>query len=183
MIHQILPVIVGELSEYLQMRIGISEDQVVLGNIVNQDGSLAVEGNKLICSLINIGRDGSKGVDHSHFRSSPPVYVNVYIMFAATFDSSNIGNLDYLEAVKMISGVIGFFQGKNVFDHHNTPDMPAMANKVILEIENIEFRELVNLWSLFGAKYVPSVIYRVRSLNMTEDLITDEIPPVAGITT
>lgn len=182
MIHQILPVVVGEVSEYLQSRVGISEDQVVLGNIVNQDGSLAVEGNRLVTSLINIGRDGSKGVDDSNFRTTPPVYINIYIMFAATYNSSNINNLDYLEAVKMISGVVGFFQGKNMFDHHNTPDWPDMAGKMLVEIENIEFRELVNLWSLTGAKYCPSVIYRMRSLNMTEDLITDEIPPIAGIT-
>lgn len=184
MIHQVVPVIVEELTEFLQSRFGISEDQVVLGNVVNQDGSIAVEGNKLVVSLCNIGRDGSKGVGQ-HFEATgstnPPVYINLYLIFSAVFNSSNINNQDYIEALKIISGVIGFFQGRNVFDHQNTPDMPDGANRVTLEIENIEFRELVNLWSLFGAKYTPSVVYRLRTLNMDEDLITDETPAVGKI--
>lgn len=182
MIHQVVPAIVGELSEFLESRFGISEDQIYIGNVLNQDGTVAVEGNKLVVSMINIERDGSKGVGESFHSSTPPVHINLYLVFAANYNSSNINNRDYLEALKMISGVIGFFQGKNSFDHHNTPDFPDGANKLVLAIENIEFRELVNLWSLFGAKYIPSVIYRIRSLNMDEDLITDEIPPIAGIT-
>lgn len=182
MIHQVLPAIVGELSEFLQSRLGISEDQIVLGSVVNQDGSVAVEGNKLVVSLINIDRDGSKSFSNNLSNSNPPVYINLYLLFAATYSSSNINNRDYIEALKMISGVIGFFQGRNVFDHHMTPDWPSDANKVVMEIEDIEFRELVNMWSQTGAKYVPSVVYKLRSLNMDEDLITDDIPPVSGIT-
>lgn len=184
MIHQVLPAIAGELSEFLQARFGISEDQIVLGNIVNQDGSLAVEGNKLVISLINIDRDGTKGSGSStSSNGTPPVYINLYVMFAAVYNSSNINNLDYIESLKIISGVIGFFQGQNAFDHHNAPEWPDGANRVIMEIEDIEFRELVNLWSQFGAKYVPSVVYKVRTLNMNEDLIVDEIPAITGITT
>ena len=183
MIHQVLPAVIGELSEFLQSRLGISEDQIVLGSVVNQDGSVAVEGNKLVVSLINIARDGSKGSPSLAFGNpNPPVYINLYVMFAATYASSNINNRDYIEALKMISGVIGFFQGRNSFDHHNTADFPDDATKVTMEIEDIEFRELVNLWSQTGAKYVPSIVYRLRSLNMDEDLITDEVPPISGIT-
>lgn len=182
MIHQVLPAVVNELRAYLESKFGLAEDQVVLGNIVNQDGSLAVDGNKLVVSLINIARDGSKGsLKDVGGNDHPPVYVNLYLIFAAVFNQSNINSADYLEALKMISGVVSFFQGHNSFDQHNTADFPADAVKVHVEMENIEFRELVNLWSLSGAKYVPSVVYRVRSLNMEEDLVTDELPPVGGV--
>lgn len=182
MIHQVLPAIVGELSEFLQTQFGIGEDQIALGNIVNQDGSIAVDGNKLVVSLCNIGRDGSKGAINTMGSNTPPVYINLYVIFAAVYNQSNINNQDYLEALKIMSGVISFFQGKNAFDAHNCPDFPAEADKVYMEIENVEFRELVNLWSLTGAKYTPSVVYRIRSLNMEQDLVSDEIPPIAGIT-
>lgn len=182
MIHQVLPTIVGELSEYLQSRFGIGDDQIVLGNVVNQDGSLAIDGNKLVVSLINIERDGSKGSMNPIGNHRPPVYINVYVIFSAVFSSSNINNADYLESLKIISGVISFFQGNPSFDAHNTPDWPDDAHKVHVEIENVEFRELVNLWSLTGAKYTPSIVYRIRSLNMDMDSVTDEIPPIAGIT-
>jgi hypothetical protein len=182
MIHQVLPAIVRELTEYLEAKFGISDDQVVLGNVVNQDGSLAIDGNKLVVSLINISRDGSLGTTKTFGgNDNPPVYVNLYVMFAAVYNQSNISGQDYLESLKMISGVISFFQGHNGFDAHNTPDFPSDAMKVICEVENIEFRELVNLWSVTGAKYVPSVVYRFRSLNMEESLVTDEMPNVGSL--
>ena len=182
MIHQVLPAIVNELSEYLSSKFGIGDDQVVLGNIVNQDGSLAVDGNKLVISLINIARDASKGnLQSVGDGGTPPVYVNLYVMFSAVYNQSNINSQDYLEALKIISGVISFFQAHNAFDPHNCADFPSDGTKVHFEIENVEFRELVNLWSLSGAKYVPSILYRIRSINMEEELITDEIPPIGGI--
>lgn len=182
MIHQVLPAIVNEMRGYLESKFGLAEDQVVLGNIVNQDGSLAVDGNKLVVSLINISRDGSKGsVKTIGGNNNPPVYINLYLMFSAVYNQNNINSQDYMEALKMISGVISFFQGRNSFDQADTPDFPADAVKVLIEMENVEFRELVNLWSLSGAKYVPSVVYRLRSLNMEEDLVTDELPPVGGL--
>jgi Pvc16 N-terminal domain len=182
MIHQVLPAIVRELTEYLEAKFGISDDQVVLGNVVNQDGSLAIDGNKLVVSLINISRDGSLGSTKSFGgNDNPPVFVNLYVIFSAVYNQSNISGQDYLESLKMISGVISFFQGRNAFDGHTTPDFPADAHKIIAEIENIEFRELVNLWSLSGAKYVPSIVYRFRSLNMEEGLVTDIMPHVGTL--
>ncbi|MBK9450185.1 MAG: DUF4255 domain-containing protein [Bacteroidetes bacterium] len=179
MIHQVLPAIVRELTEYLESRFGISDDQVTLGNVVNQDGSLAVDGNKLVVSLINIARDGSKGsMSGLGGNDHPPVFVNLYVIFAGVYNQSNISSQDYLESLKMISGVISFFQARCMFDAHTTPDFPADAGRIVCEIENVEFRELVNLWSLSGAKYVPSIIYRFRSLNMEEGLVTDEMPHV-----
>ncbi len=182
MIHQVLPTIIGELNEYLQSRFGMGDDQIVLGNIVNQDGSLAVDGNKLVVSLINIERDGTKGPMTSLGSHRPPVYINLYVIFSGVYSSNNINNADYLESLKIISGVISFFQGYPVFDAHNTPDWPDDAGKVQVSIENVQFQELVNLWSITGSKYVPSIIYRFRSLNMDMDLVTDEIPPISGIT-
>ncbi|MEM0997913.1 MAG: DUF4255 domain-containing protein [Bacteroidota bacterium] len=182
MIHQVLPAIVNELIDYLDSKFGISDDQIVLGNIVNQDGSLAVDGNKLVVSLVNIARDGAKGnLRQVGSTDTPPVYINLYVMFSAVYNQSNINSQDYLEALKLISGVISFFQANNVFDSHNSSDFPADGARCHVEIENVEFRELVNLWSLSGAKYVPSILYRMRSINMEEDLVTDEIPPIAGI--
>ncbi len=177
MIHEVLPVIVDEVRDFLMSRVGASEEQVVLGNIVNQDGTIAVNGeDRVIVSLINIERDGSfqgKGMA-GYGKVNAPVHINVYVIFAAYFRNTN-----YIEALKFISGVVGFFQGKSVFDHHNTPMMTSNANKVRLEIVNIDWRELSNLWAAIGAKYIPSVVYRIRTLDMDEDRITDEVPAVS----
>ena len=174
MIHQVLPIIVDELNDFFQSRFDTSEDKVILGNIVQQDGTVAIEGeDKVIVSLINVERDGSNQLAGSG-GPNPPVHINLYVLFAAYFNN-------YLESLKFISGVIGFFQGKNNFNPHNTPLLPADVNQVRLEIVNIDFRELSNLWASLGAKYIPSVIYRLRTLNMEEDRITDDMPPIAGL--
>ncbi|MEM7371307.1 MAG: DUF4255 domain-containing protein [Bacteroidota bacterium] len=177
MIHQVLPVIVGELNDFFQHRFDTTEDKVVLGNIINQDGSVAIEGDdKVIVSLINVERDGSNQMAGQQSAPNPPVHINLYLMFGAYFRPIN-----YIEALKFISGVVGFFQGKPIFNHHNTPMFPTDATHVRLEIVNIDFRELSNLWASLGAKYIPSVIYRLRTLNMDEDNITDDYPPIAGL--
>jgi len=179
MIHEVVPSILAELQEFFNNRFDSPEEMVVMGNMVNQDGSSSPEmENKLVVTLINIERDGSKQMKGDGFmQGNPPVHVNVYLMFAANFQTSN-----YAEALKFISGVMGFFQGHTVFTHHNAPLLPANAKPVKVEIVNLAFRELVNLWSIIGAKYVPSVLYRFRAIDMDIHNIQDEIPAVAGIT-
>jgi hypothetical protein len=98
------------------------------------------------------------------------------LIFVAYFNSSN-----YLEALKFISGVIGFFQGKSIFTPDNTPMLTGDASKIVAEVVNIDFKELSNLWGAIGGKYLPSVVYRFRSLPMSEDMINDEIPDVGGL--
>jgi len=179
MIHEVIPAILSELKEFFDTRFDTPEDIVYMGSIMNQDGSIPPEAeNKLVVSIINIERDGSNQLKGGGFaRMNPPVHVNVYLMFAANFQAGN-----YAEAMKLISGVIGFFQGHTIFNHHNTPLMPGHAEPVKTEIVNLEFRELVNLWSILGAKYVPSVLYRFRSIDMNIHQIHEEIPAIVGIT-
>lgn len=176
MIHEVIPVLVEELREFLEARINASPEQVVLGNIMNQDGSVAINGeDRLVVSLINVERDGShQGKGGQTFDGAPPpVHVNVYLLFSAYFRNPN-----YVEALKFLSGVVGFFQSKTIFDHHNTPELSANTSQVRVEIVNVDWRELSNLWAAIGAKYVPSVLYRIRSLEMNEDRIVDEVPAV-----
>ncbi|MDX1908557.1 MAG: DUF4255 domain-containing protein [Bacteroidia bacterium] len=177
MLHEVLPVIVDELRDFLQSRLGAGEDQVVLANLLTPDGTIAITGeNKLVVSLVNIERDGTNmagGAGVSFTRSNPPVHINAYILFAAYFESRN-----YLEALKFTSGVIGFFQGKSSFDAFNTPMLPHHAGRLRMEIVNVNWHEMSNLWAAIGAKYLPSILYRLRTLDMHEDLISDQIPPI-----
>ncbi len=176
MIHELLPIVCGELNEYFESQFDAGEDKIVLSGIVNQDGTVAIkEENKLIVSLINIERDGSN--QNSSAGMLPAVYINLYVSFAAYFNPNN-----YPEALKFISGVIGFFQGKPMFDPQNTPGLSANITRVTVEMVNVPFSELGHLWGVIGGKYLPSVIYRFRSLHIEEDLIEDEIPMVQGIT-
>ncbi len=169
MIHEFIPIIAGELSDFLDSRFDTSEEPVTLSGIVNQDGTVAINGeNKIVCTLVNIERDGSNQMAGGGFsRGDLPVHINLYVLFSAFFT-------DYAEGLKFISGVIGFFQANPTFTYD--------GNTVKVELHNIDFRELGNLWTAVGAKVLPSVLYKIRTLNMDEDNIRDEIPAISGIT-
>jgi len=76
--------------------------------------------------------------------------------------------------LKFLSGVIGFFQGN--------PQFMIDDNTIKAELFHIDFRELSNLWTCLGAKIVPHVLFKFRTLNMDEGRIREEIPPITGIT-
>src|SRR5687768_12636631 len=93
---------------------GLSEDIVVVSNLVEADGSAAPPANnKLVLCLTNIEKDSiphrqtsSVGAIGDRFAlSSKPLYLNLYVMLAANFGSGN-----YAEALKFISNAIGYFQ-------------------------------------------------------------------------
>jgi hypothetical protein len=55
MIHEALTFIQSQLNEYFRNRFGLSEDVVIISNIVNQDGSNAIKDeNKVILSLVGM---------------------------------------------------------------------------------------------------------------------------------
>jgi hypothetical protein len=47
--------------------------------------------------------------------------------------------------------------------------------KLILEMNSLNFDQLNQLWSIIGGKYQPSVVYRMRMV--TVDSVTDERKP------
>lgn len=174
MIHEVLPAVVSELNNYLASRLDAESDKVIIGNLVNQDGSIGLkEENKVICSLINIERDGSRQMYLPG--QNPPVAINLFVIFYAYFSPTN-----YLEALKFISGVITFFQSRSSFDSSDTPNLPSEADKILFEIENIPWRELGSVVQYLGINYTPLIIYRVRTLKMEEDTLNDFIPQMGG---
>lgn len=54
----------------------------------------------------------------------------------------------------------------------SNPAMDAGIEKRILDMENLDRRELKNMWGMFGGKYMPSVLYRVRMIAIDSDAVT-----------
>ena len=81
MIHEVLPAVVSELNNYLASKLDAESDKVIIGNLINQDGSIGLkEENKIICSLINIERDGSRQMYLPG--QNPPVAINLFVIFS-----------------------------------------------------------------------------------------------------
>lgn len=177
--------LVVQLNQFLKQAYGRTEDFVVMSGLFDAGGSPASHvKNKLVMFLVNLEKDsvpychqgrGEPGAMRAVVNSAP-IYLNLYVMLAANFSSVNYG-----EALKFISSAITFFQRHSVFDHQSTPGLDARLEKLVLDIENLKIQELSNIWTLFGGKYLPSVLYKVRMVVLESDDIVEMPPTVRAL--
>ncbi len=185
MIDAAISQIANQLNQFLKRSFDLNEDIVVISNILEQDGTVASNvDNKLVMFLINVEKDtvpfrpqnnDTTGLDRSVVRC-PPIYLNLYLMIAGHFNGNN-----YPEALKFLSNTISFFQRHPVLDHENTPDMDSRIEKLILDIENLNIKDLSTLWSAITGKYLPSIIYKVRMVAFDSDDVRLRAPVIEKV--
>ena len=185
MIDAAISQIANQLNQFLKRSFDLNEDIVVISNILEQDGTVASNvDNKLVMFLINVEKDtvpfrpqnnDTTGLDRSVVRCHP-IYLNLYLMIAGHFNGNN-----YPEALKFLSNTISFFQRRPVLDHENTPDMDSRIEKLILDIENLNIKDLSTLWSAITGKYLPSIIYKVRMVAFDSDDVRLRAPVIEKI--
>ncbi|MEO1049690.1 MAG: DUF4255 domain-containing protein [Bacteroidota bacterium] len=182
MLKEVVSFISDELNTFIKTRLELNEDKVVISNFMNQDGTLALqEENKIVVSMINLEQEtvvntaSVRALNTQVAYANPPLYLNVYLLFSAFFGGSN-----YTEALKFLSLVIRFFQGKHAYDHQNSPAMPDNIEKLIFKMVTLDYQELSHMWGMLGSKYMPSAIYQMRMITIDDQLITDTLPAVSG---
>lgn len=181
MIYESLSCLVDEMNEHFRSRLKVNEQKVVLSSLVNQDGTVAIQGeNKLVVTLINIEKEPVRGFSQKGggiiTNSSPPVNVNLNILFSAFFSQGN-----YPEALRFISFIIGYFVQKPVFTHANTPALDTRIDKLSFEMLDLNTDTLSNLWSSLGAKYMPSVVYKMRMLTFDDTFVREFRPEISSV--
>lgn len=168
MLHTALKTVKNKLEQYLANRFGLDEHIVVLNQLVEHDGKSPQKNqNKMVITLINLDHETNKqymsnmqrGVDNAYAKVNPSILFNMDLLFTAHFD-------DYEESLKFLNTTITFFQANNSLNHQNTPELPDDIKMLNFEVENSSYREIHNLWSAMGAKYKPSIIYKVRSIQI-----------------
>jgi Pvc16 N-terminal domain len=180
MIHSILQVLKNDLGAFLKKRLGEREEVVLLSQLMNNaDGGFAVlEENRLICTLLNIEQERLNLNAPLGHRTlvNPPFNLNLYVLFSAYYAPTN-----YVGALRTLSLAIGFFQGKQVFTPANTPGMPATVDKIIAEMVNVDMKDLSNFWTALGAKQMPSVLFKIKMVSITADMVMEEYVPITGV--
>jgi hypothetical protein len=176
MIHNVMSVIAQQLNEFMRNELNLSEDVVVVNSLVDLKGdpNMQIE-NKVCLFLQRIEEEkvAKSGGFQSNPGMAPPVRVSLHIVFAANFPDPN-----YREALRFISLVLEFFQGHGTFDRSNTPSLPPGLDKLTFDLSDLDFQEMNNLWSLIGAKYIPSLVYKVRMLTFSQDMIREDVPSI-----
>jgi hypothetical protein len=181
MIYEALTCITEEVNDFFRSKLKINEEKIVLSGLINQDGTVAIQGeNKVIVTLINIEKEPA-GKTHSgngartFANTSTPLSINLYVLFSSYFSSTN-----YPESLRFLSFVIAFLQDKSMFTQANTPRLDESIEKLTFEMESVGAEKLNNIWSTLGGKYMPSVLYKVRMLTYDSLNVREYRPIVAG---
>ena len=189
MIDTTLNIIVEELNAFFTTRTG-TNDMVVQDNLLTQTGALTsgVDG-KIVASLMNLEEDRiSRSLDIYRKQPSgkvevvnPEVRLNPYVLFIANIIRTITNQDAYQDALAALSNVIRFFQKKTYFNHSNTPGLDPNIDKLVIEMFTLSFEQTNHLWGSLGAKYMPSVMYKIRVIGIQEDELVSEGPPITEI--
>ena len=171
-----------------------SDPLLVLTNVADTAGNWAIPDNHLGISIIHIEEERIVKSQQTAFinesgnveRYNPELKINLYVLITANYTGSeNESNeANYIEGLKQLSNELSFFQQKAVFTPANSPLLAAEApniSKLIVELYPHSFETLYNFWTVVGAKYLPSVLYRLRVVEIQEKAVQEQAPAVSGM--
>lgn len=169
MINTVLFFLKDQLNNYLNRSFNAeSSGLVVLSNLSTSEGGVADNTqDKVVIQLIRVEKDSLPYRDKvsspstGGVQSSQPIFLNLYVLVAANFSAKL-----YPEALTYLSAAIDFFQSNRSMDASSHSNLPRSLNKLSLEIENIGPHDLSSVWGMLGAKYMPSVIYKIRTVSL-----------------
>ncbi|OEJ98595.1 hypothetical protein A8C32_05190 [Flavivirga aquatica] len=175
------------LNKELKMSFGLTDDVVVVGSLINLDGSITnnIE-NKVVLSIINLEHEKTVKNRGEYITNgqgtfnkvNPPVHLNLYLLVSANYNSDN-----YMESLKMLSAVIGTFQTYRVFTSETYPELDPIIKRLTFEIYNVPVQELSHVWSGIGAKYVPSMVYKVRMISIQKGQVKEQVAGISNLDT
>lgn len=185
MIYDALEILRSEASDYLKSlpELNLTGNKVVeLSNVAKEDGSIAIPNNSLGLSLANIEEERvvrdqkphRSNPDGSISHLNPELRLNLFVLFTAHFS-------DYKTSLQFIAGVVRFFQRKSVFTPANSPAMNVGIEKLLVELFPLNLEQQNNLWAAIGAKYLPSVLYKIRAISIQEGQVRDQQLPITTI--
>ncbi|TQV87440.1 DUF4255 domain-containing protein [Aliikangiella coralliicola] len=183
MIDKCMDILKNQIHQYFKSIPDLnvtSNETVSVSPLVKEDGSIVIPKDHLGLTLINIEEEKihkaqtavHKTVDGQIMHMNPELKINLYILLASNFNT-------YATGLKFLSACISFFQSKNVFTAANTPDFEPKIDKIIVELHTMGLEQQNHLWGYLGAKYLPSICYKVRMLIVQEGLAQDQQPGIS----
>lgn len=180
MIDVTLKLITDRLNAYLSALFSVSDELVAIGPLSDAEGKPTAESrNRLTVFVTNIAHDtvprrgGGRGPISDG--QAPPVHLDIYFMLASGHDPEI-----YAEGLKLISAALMYFQSNPVMTPRTTPEMPSGLSQLSIEIANLKAEEIGQLWGNLGGRYVPSVMFKARSVMIDAGAITSVTPLVRG---
>ena len=184
MIHHAIAYITEELNDYLQSRSGpSSESRIVAASLFDLDGNVNNDAKgKIALSVVNVEEDRvyrnvelyARRADGKSELIQPEVKINLFVLFVANFSQ-------YDEALKGVANVISFFQSRALFDYAEIQALAGRKGRIAAELFTMTFEQQNHLWGALGAKYMPSVMYKLGIVDVLDEQVQAEVPPVEEI--
>lgn len=199
MLRTTLEFLAEELNGYLRRKdpTNFGTDKVaIVSQLMSPEGNFAVstegaEVSKVILTLVNLEEERITDAQNFYKREAgqvqvinPPVNLNLYVVFS-TFGSN------YGTTLRLLSYVISFFQANTVFTSTIYPQMNANVeddkpwqkiDRLIINLHATTLEQQSNLWTAIGAKYMPNVLYKIRTMSFVDLEPKSEGPPITEIT-
>lgn len=126
--------------------------------------------NKVVLTLVSIEEENAMKNNYplreagaGFIKEKSAVYINAYLLFSARYET-------YATSIEAISQVISCFQASRRVSF----TVDGEEQDAVLQLHNLGFENLNNLWTVMGGRYLPSVIYKARVL------MFQQAPPVSG---
>jgi hypothetical protein len=141
-------------------------------------------------TVINLSEEGTlknfpnnRTVGNRVEKKNPVVNLKLFVLF-----SSNKNQYD--QALKDISKIIEFFQGKSVFTQsdtvydRNNVDFDNIDNfKFTVDLYTPTFEELNYIWGSLGGKQIPSVLYKMSLIQIERTATNSQAGRINTLTT
>lgn len=177
MLETILNFLQKQLANQLASRLSSNLPLVTLSNLTKLDGSPVTElDNTLVLTLLNVEKEAAAptvGYGYSPSQIAPPLHLNLDILVSAACTR-------YPDALTLLSHALGFFQSTPYFTPETAADWPAGVARLSIELKSLSLQDMNNLWGMLGAKYQPSVVYKVRMLSVQESQPRRQTPDVSA---
>lgn len=185
MIDEALKFLCGEVNLHVKSVLGdaaATTSAIELSPIFGQNGDNLVT-SKLGMTLVNIEeervnmaqrREAVRQGDSLQYMA-PEVRLNLHVLVVA---NATANNEKYEGALKALSAVITFFQSHRYFTAQTHPTLPSALEKLVVELETLDYEFQNHIWGTLGGKLMPSVLYRVRLVTIQQGLVQDTGAPI-----
>jgi hypothetical protein len=164
MIKETLNFLTGQLNDHFGAP---DPEKVELISFVDDTGKIKIGEGLMGLMLVNVEEERymksqlpneKRNGENVQF-ANPEIKLNLLALIAA-----NPGNDSgkYALALERLSKVIIFFQGTSYFDKSGFPTLDPKIERLTVELYTLSLEQQNQLWASLGAKYLPSVVYKIR---------------------
>ena len=168
----------SNLDQHLKRQIAVPAGQsaVAFSRVVDDNGQSDVSAAvgltlvRLEQDRVFPSRERARRVGEELVYRQPEMAIVPHLLFSA------LPNPNYDQMLLALSGVLSFFQGQPIFTSEEFPALAQLGvGRITVEFESLQLESQSYVWSVLGAKYLPSAHYLLRFVP-----IQDERPEARG---